>query len=115
MNAADAVSTGTGVTRFPSCRPSSTAHSAPQPAGRTHMKAWLALTLGLGLLSASAAASAHDYGDRVEHRMDRKGDRIEHRLDRKGDRIDARLDHRAARAAAHGHYGRAYHLDRKGD
>jgi len=84
------------------------------------MKAWLAhvslkTALALGLLTASAVAGAHDFGDRVEHRMDRKGDRIEHRLDHKGDRIDARLDRRAGHAASNGHYRKAYRLDRKGD
>lgn len=73
------------------------------------MKAWLerswrGAALGLGLLAASAGAGAHDFGSRIEHRMDRKGDRIDHRLDR-----------RAAHAAAYGHYNKAYLLDRKGD
>jgi len=79
------------------------------------MKAWLGLALGMGLLAVTAAASAGDFGDRVDRRMDRKGDRIEHRLDQRGDRIDRRLDHRADRAAAHGHLRKAERLDRKGD
>ena len=82
--------------------------------------AWLGTALGLGLLAASSTAGAsgsdgHDFGDRVEHRLDRKGDRIEQRLDRRGDGIERRLDHRAAQAAGHGHDGRANRLDPKGD
>ena len=83
------------------------------------MKAWLGLAwrgaaLGLGLLAASTAASAGDFGDRVDHRLDRKGDRIEHRLDHKGDRIEGRFDRRAAQAATNGHDGRARRLEREG-
>ena len=40
----------------------------------------------------TTAASAGDFGDRVDRRMDRKGERIEHRLDQRGDRIDRRLE-----------------------
>ena len=71
------------------------------------MKAWLAhvslkTALALGLLTASAVAGAHDFGDRVDARLDRRAGhaasnghyRKAYRLDRKGDRIDARLDHR---------------------
>ena len=61
------------------------------------MKAWLGLALGMGLLAVTAAASAGDFGDRVDRRMDRKGDRIDRRLDRRGALADARWDRRGDR------------------
>jgi len=67
------------------------------------------------LLPVPAAQASPDFGDRVEHRLDRKGDRIDRRLDRRGERINRRLDRRAAWAAAHGHEALARKLDRRGD
>ena len=57
------------------------------------MKAWLGIALGFGLLAAGTA-SAGDFGDRIDHRLDRRGDRREARLDRRGDRFDRRWDRR---------------------
>ena len=74
------------------------------------------LLMGLSLaLSSPLALAAPDFGDRVEHRLDVRGDRIDRRLDRLGERIDRMLDRRAAEAAAHGRYGLARRLDRRGD
>ncbi|HZV39173.1 MAG TPA: hypothetical protein VFF96_10550, partial [Pseudoxanthomonas sp.] len=54
------------------------------------------LGLTVLLLGVAGSAAAADYGDRVDHRLDRKGERIERRLDARGERIEARYDRRAA-------------------
>ena len=73
--------------------------------------------LGLAalLLGTIGTASAGDYGDRVDRRLDRKGDRADHRLDAKGDRIEQRYDRRADWADRHGYHHAADHLDARGE
>jgi len=67
------------------------------------------------LLGVAGSASARDFGDRVDHRLDRKGDHIEQRLDQKGNRIEARYDRRATSADSHGHERLANHLEARGN
>lgn len=70
-----------------------------------------------GLLLAfgsNALADDSNRGDRHRPAHDR-GDRIEHRLDKKGDRINRRLDRKSDRAAAAGRDRLSRHLDRKGN
>jgi hypothetical protein len=68
------------------------------------MKTFAAVSLLAFGLAAAGAAQATDRGDRIEQRWDARGDRI-----------DRALDRRAACAAAHGRYGLAERLDRRGD
>ena len=113
MNAAPVVSTGPDPGRFPLRK------ARPGPPEETHepriAQSCADGVLGVCALGAVSAASAVDFGDRVDRRFDRHGDRIEARLARKGDRIDHRLDLRADRQAALGHGNNAVRLDRKGD
>lgn len=62
------------------------------------------LAIAVALLGIAGAASARDYGDRVDHRLDVRGDRVEHRFDRRADR-----------AEANGHPTRAARLERTGN
>lgn len=74
------------------------------------------VSLGLLLLvAATSNALASDFGDRVEHRMERHGERIDHRLGRHGERIETRSDRRADVLAAHGHDRAAARVDRRWD
>ena len=73
------------------------------------------LGLTVLLLGVAGSAAARDFGDRVDHRLDRKGERIEHRLDARGNHIEARYDRHAAIAAAHGHPRLAQRRDAHGE